>query len=292
MQRVCPHSFLHSHALVMQRGDKLSRDTLIRQLDQAGYRHVEQVMVHGEYATRGALLDLFPMGSEAPYRLDFLDDEIDSLRSFDADTQRTLNEVDGINLLPAHEFPTDKASIERFRTQWREQFDVLRESEHIYQQVSRGTLPAGIEYWQPLFFDEPLPSLLSYFPKQTLLVNTGDLAASSERFWQDTANRYENRRVDPMRPLLEPTALWLAPDNLYGELKRWPRIQLLSQALPKKAANTNLGYEVLPALHQPDNQQNPRTVAQIIRRARWRARGFLGRKSGTSRAATGDASTY
>ncbi|WP_241645211.1 transcription-repair coupling factor [Rosenbergiella metrosideri] len=257
MQRVCPHSFLHSHALVMQRGDKLSRDTLIRQLDQAGYRHVEQVMVHGEYATRGALLDLFPMGSEAPYRLDFLDDEIDSLRSFDADTQRTLNEVDAISLLPAHEFPTDKTSIERFRTQWREQFDVLRESEHLYQQVSRGTLPAGIEYWQPLFFDEPLPPLFSYFPKQTLLVNTGDLAGSSERFWQDTGNRYENRRVDPMRPLVEPAALWLAPDVLFAELKRWPRIQLLSQALPKKAANTNLGYTDLPALHQPDNQQNP-----------------------------------
>ncbi|PIJ44938.1 transcription-repair coupling factor [Tatumella sp. OPLPL6] len=257
MQRVCPHSFLHSHALVMQRGDKLSRDTLIRQLDQAGYRHVEQVMVHGEYASRGALLDLFPMGSEAPYRLDFLDDEIDSLRSFDADTQRTLNEVEAISLLPAHEFPTDKASIERFRTQWREQFDVLRESEHLYQQVSRGTLPAGIEYWQPLFFDEPLPPLFSYFPKQTLLVNTGDLAGSSERFWQDTGNRYENRRVDPMRPLVEPAALWLAPDVLFAELKRWPRIQLLSQALPKKAANTNLGYAVLPALHQPDNQQNP-----------------------------------
>lgn len=257
MQRVCPHSFLHSHALVMQRGDKLSRETLIRQLEQAGYRHVDQVMVHGEYATRGALLDLFPMGSEAPYRLDFLDDEIDSLRSFDADTQRTLNEVDAISLLPAHEFPTDKASIERFRTQWREQFDVLRESEHLYQQVSRGTLPAGIEYWQPLFFDEALPPLFSYFPKQTLLVNTGDLAGCSERFWQDTAHRYENRRVDPMRPLVEPTALWLAPDALHAELKRWPRIQLLSEALPKKAANTNLGYEVLPALHQPDNQQNP-----------------------------------
>ena len=207
MQRVCPHSFLHSHALVMKRGDKLSRDTLIRQLDQAGYRHVEQVMVHGEYATRGALLDMFPMGSDAPYRLDFLDDEIDTLRSFDADTQRTLHEVEAISLLPAHEFPTDKASIERFRTQWREKFDVLREAEHVYQQVSRGTLPAGIEYWQPLFFDEPLSPLFSYFPAQTLLVNTGDLSASSERFWQDTASRYENRRVDPMRPLLAPNEL-------------------------------------------------------------------------------------
>lgn len=119
MQRVCPHSFLQGHALVMKRGQKLSRDRLREQLDQAGYRHVDQVMEHGEFAIRGALLDLFPMGSDQPYRIDFFDDEIDSLRLFDTDTQRTQDEVDAINLLPAHEFPTDKASIELFRTQWR-----------------------------------------------------------------------------------------------------------------------------------------------------------------------------
>lgn len=101
-------------------------------------------MEHGEYATRGALLDLFPMGSELPYRLDFFDDEIDSLRVFDVDSQRTLEEVEAINLLPAHEFPTDKAAIELFRSQWRDTFEVKRDPEHIYQQVSKGTLPAGI----------------------------------------------------------------------------------------------------------------------------------------------------
>lgn len=120
-------------------------------------------MEHGEFATRGALLDLFPMGGELPYRLDFFDDEIDSLRLFDTDTQRTLEEVDAINLLPAHEFPTDKTAIELFRSQWRDTFEVKRDAEHIYQQVSKGTLPAGIEYWQPLFFSEPLPPLFSYF---------------------------------------------------------------------------------------------------------------------------------
>lgn len=134
-----------------EKGQRLSRDALREQLDSAGYRHVDQVMEHGEYATRGALLDLFPMGSELPYRLDFFDDEIDSLRLFDTDTQRTLEEVDAINLLPAHEFPTDKTAIELFRSQWRDTFEVKRDAEHIYQQVSKGTLPAGIEYWQPLF---------------------------------------------------------------------------------------------------------------------------------------------
>lgn len=257
MQRVCPHSFLHGHALVMQKGQRLSRDALRAQLDNAGYRHVDQVMAHGEYATRGALLDLYPMGSEQPYRIDFFDDEIDSLRLFDADTQRTLEEVEAINLLPAHEFPTDKAAIELFRSQWRDNFEVKRDAEHIYQQVSKGTLPTGIEYWQPLFFSEPLPALFSYFPANTLIVNTGDLETSAERFQNDTQARYENRGVDPMRPLLPPSRLWLRTDELFGELKAWPRIQLKTDKLANKAANTNLGYQTLPDLAVQAQQKAP-----------------------------------
>ena len=248
MQRVCPHSFLHGHALVMKQGQKLSRDRLREQLEQAGYRHVDQVMEHGEYATRGALLDLFPMGSDQPYRIDFFDDEIDSLRLFDVDSQRTLEAVEAINLLPAHEFPSDRAAIELFRSRWRETFDVRREAEHIYQQVSKGTLPAGIEYWQPLFFEQPLPTLFSYLPKNALILNCGDLEGSANRFWQDVNARYENRRVDPMRPLLEPETLWLRPDGLFAELKAWPRMRMSNELLPEKAANTNLGYEPLPEL--------------------------------------------
>lgn len=214
-------------------------------------------MEHGEYATRGALLDLFPMGSELPYRLDFFDDEIDSLRLFDTDTQRTLEEVDAINLLPAHEFPTDKTAIELFRSQWRDTFEVKRDAEHIYQQVSKGTLPAGIEYWQPLFFSEPLPPLFSYFPANTLLVNTGDIETSAERFQADTLSRFENRGVDPMRPLLPPESLWLRVDELFSELKRWPRVQLKTESLANKAANTNLGFQKLPDI-AVQAQQNHR----------------------------------
>ncbi|MBE5212304.1 transcription-repair coupling factor [Pectobacterium quasiaquaticum] len=257
MQRVCPHSFLHGHALVLKKGQRLSRDKLRSQLEQAGYRSVDQVMEHGEYATRGALLDLFPMGSEEPYRIDFFDDEIDSLRLFDVDTQRTLNEVQYINLLPAHEFPTDKTAIELFRSQWREQFEVRRDAEHIYQQVSKGVWPAGIEYWQPLFFSEPLPSLFSYFPNNTLLVNTGNLEQSAERFWQDIQQRFESRRVDPMRPLLPSDSLWLRVDSLFAELKEWPRVQLRTDTLPEKAANVNLAYLPLPDLAIQHQQKSP-----------------------------------
>ncbi|MEQ9903944.1 transcription-repair coupling factor [Pectobacterium aroidearum] len=257
MQRVCPHSFLHGHALVLKKGQRLSRDKLRSQLEQAGYRSVDQVMEHGEYATRGALLDLFPMGSEEPYRIDFFDDEIDSLRLFDVDTQRTLNEVPHINLLPAHEFPTDKTAIELFRSQWREQFEVRRDAEHIYQQVSKGVWPAGIEYWQPLFFSEPLPSLFSYFPNNTLIVNTGNIEQSAERFWQDIQQRFESRRVDPMRPLLPSDSLWLRVEGLFTELKAWPRVQLRTDTLPEKAANVNLAYLPLPEMAIQHQQKSP-----------------------------------
>lgn len=257
MQRVCPHEFLHGHALVMIKGQHLSRDKLRAQLEQAGYRSVDQVMEHGEFATRGALLDLYPMGSEEPYRIDFFDDDIDSLRVFDVDTQRTLSEVEQINLLPAHEFPIDKTAIELFRSQWREQFEVRRDAEHIYQQVSKGIWPAGIEYWQPLFFSQPLPSLFSYLPENTLLINTGDLENSAERFWLDVNQRFESRRIDPMRPLLAPETLWLRVDSLFNELKEWPRVQFKTDKLPTKTANTNLDYQALPDLAVQAQQKAP-----------------------------------
>ncbi|WP_145583520.1 transcription-repair coupling factor [Yersinia thracica] len=257
MQRVCPHAFLHGHALVMKKGQHLSRDKLRAQLEQAGYRSVDQVMEHGEFATRGALLDLYPMGSEEPYRIDFFDDDIDSLRVFDVDSQRTLSEVEHINLLPAHEFPIDKIAIELFRSQWREQFEVRRDAEYIYQQVSKGIWPAGIEYWQPLFFSQPLPTLFSYLPENTLLINTGDLENSAERFWLDVNQRYESRRIDPMRPLLAPETLWLRVDSLFSELKEWPRVQFKTAELPAKTANTNLLYQALPDLAVQAQQKAP-----------------------------------
>ncbi len=247
MQRVCPHEYLNGHALVMHKGQRLSRDKLRAELEQAGYRSVEQVLEHGEFATRGALLDLFPMGSEHPYRIDFFDDEIDSLRIFDVDSQRTLTEVKQINLLPAHEFPTDKETIELFRSQWRERFEVRRDSEHIYQQVSKGTLPAGIEYWQPLFFSQPLPALFDYLPDNTLILSQ-EINNAAERFWQDIQQRFESRKIDPMRPLLPPEELWLPADKLFTALKNWPRIQLKAEELSKKTSHVNLDYQLLPDL--------------------------------------------
>ncbi|WP_063656668.1 transcription-repair coupling factor [Candidatus Arsenophonus triatominarum] len=256
MQKVCPADFLISNALVMHKGDKLSRENLRNNLDKVGYRHVEQVLEHGEYATRGALLDLFPMGSDNPYRIDFFDDEIDSLRTFDVDSQLTISEVEQINLLPAHEFPTDDKAIELFRSQWREHFDVRRDPEHIYQQISKKIMPAGIEYWQPLFFNQPLSSLFDYFPANTLLI-TQDLAAAASRFWADTCQRYESRNVDPMRPLLPPVTLWLNSEQLNHALKTWPRIKISVEQVGQKAGNTNLPYLALPDLSISQQNKAP-----------------------------------
>jgi len=257
MQRVCPYQFLQAHALVMKTGQQLSRDKLRAQLEQAGYRSVDQVIEHGEFASRGALLDLYPMGSNEPYRIDFFDDKIDSLRLFDVDTQRTLAEVKQINLLPAHEFPIDQSAIELFRSQWREHFEIRREAEHLYQQVSKGIWPAGIEYWQPLFFSQPLPTLFSYFPNNTLLLTIGDLESATIEFWRNLNQRYESRRVDPMRPLVAPDKLWINSDTLFSQLKAWPRIQLKQDKLATKSTNTNLSYQALPELAVKTGQKKP-----------------------------------
>ncbi|CAD6508703.1 transcription-repair coupling factor [Candidatus Profftia tarda] len=256
MQRVCPHEFLHRHSLIMQKGQKLSGDRLRIKLQKAGYRSVDQVVEHGEFATRGSLLDLYPMGSDNPYRINFLNGKIDSLRIFDIDSQRTLNEVEYFSLLPAHEFPITETAIELFRSQWRENLEVRRDPEHIYQQVSKGIWPAGIEYWQPLFFRNSLPPLFSYFPSSTLLINTADLKSAADRFWLDLNQRYKNRCVDPMRPLLRPNKLWLCVDELFFLIKKWPCIQLKSEKLKQKNYHINLKYHSLPELKVQKQNKN------------------------------------
>ncbi|MGP1959747.1 MAG: transcription-repair coupling factor [Arsenophonus sp. NC-TX2-MAG3] len=256
MQKVCPADFLISNALVIHKGNKLSPEKLRNNLDKAGYRYVEQVLEHGEYTIRGSLLDLFPMGSNDPYRIDFFDNEIDSLRTFNVDSQLTISEIEQINLLPAHEFPIDDKAIELFRRQWRKYFDIRRDPEHIYQQISKKIVPLGIEYWQPLFFNQPLSSLFDYFPPDTLLI-TQDLVAMANRFWTDTYQRYESRNVDPMRPLLPPDMLWLNSEQLNQTLKTWPCIKISIEPVAQKLGNTNLPYSALPDLSISQKNKAP-----------------------------------
>lgn len=248
LQKVCPPSYLANNVLLIKKGDRFSIQSLRLRLENAGYRAVEQVLEYGEYAVRGALLDLYPMGAESPFRLDFFDDEIDSIRTFDVDSQRTIAEINEINLLPAHEFPTDSNGIEHFRSKFREQFgEIRREPEHIYQQVSKGILNAGIEYWQPLFFDE-MASLFDYLAENTLFITFDGIAEKAEQFHKDTAQRYESRRVDPMRPLLPPDKLWFSVDEVNRGLKAYPRLTLSAEKVRKSVAKQNANVEKLPEL--------------------------------------------
>nr|WP_086940373.1 transcription-repair coupling factor [Thaumasiovibrio occultus] len=258
LQRLTPRSFIHQHALMVNAGDRMSLDKLRLQLENAGYRHVDQVMEHGEYASRGSLLDLFPMGSHHPFRIDFFDDEVDTIRQFDPDNQRSTGEIEQIALLPAHEFPTDPLAIEQFRIRWRERFEARREDESIYQQVSRKQWPPGIEYWQPLFFEQT-ETLFDYLPSNTLILKVEDIGDAAQQFLDETAYRFDQRRVDPLRPLLEPHELWLRHDELFAALKSYPQLQLTAAS----ADESSNGHSNLPIAALPDLMANPQQKEQF-----------------------------
>lgn len=238
---------LQQQTLLLHKGQRLAIDTLRMQLVQAGYRAVDQVMEHGEFSVRGSLLDLYPMGSALPYRVDFFDDEIDGLRTFDPDNQRTLDQVQQIELLPAHEFPQDKAAIERFRTRYRERFPVRNEKESLYQLVSQGLMPAGIEYYLPLFV-ESTATLFDYLPKASVLLQLGDLEAACQRFWQDLEQRHTDRAIDILRPLLAPAELYLPIEQFFAHSKHFSRIRLSRASLPAKSNVLNATAAELPDL--------------------------------------------
>ncbi|HHI76235.1 MAG TPA: transcription-repair coupling factor, partial [Gammaproteobacteria bacterium] len=223
MQRLLPRDFLEAHSLRLAVGQRLDFDAFRRRLEQAGYEAVSQVMSHGEFAVRGSLIDLFPMGSELPLRIDLFDDEIDSIRTFDVDSQRTLEKIERFAMLPAREFPVDEAAINRFRRAWRETFPGDPQRSLIYREVSEGHLPGGIEYYLPLFFDRTA-TLFDYLPQGTLVVHDEALPDEAEGFRAQVAERWEQRRHDIERPLLPPEALWLTPDELEGQLQTHPRI--------------------------------------------------------------------
>ncbi|MDW6092648.1 transcription-repair coupling factor [Vibrio rhizosphaerae] len=256
LQKQSPRDFLLQHTLIVKQRDRFSLVKLREQLENAGYRHVDQVFGPGEYASRGAILDLFPMGSHLPYRFDFFDDEIDTIRTFDPENQRSIEEIQEVRLLPAHEFPTTATAIEAFRNRWRQRFEASREPESVYMQVSKGIWPAGIEYWQPLFFDHT-ETLFDYLPEETQLIVVGDIEPSIDRFLNDVGERYEQRRVDPLRPLLEPTELWLQKDELFALLKPFAQFQVRHEPVTEKAGRLNLQVSPLPEIKVQHQHKEP-----------------------------------
>jgi transcription-repair coupling factor (superfamily II helicase) len=225
LYRLAPQSFLAAHTFFLSQGQRLDVDALRAQLALAGYTHVTQVVSPGEFSVRGGLIDLFPMGAALPYRLDLFGDEIESIRTFDTDTQRTLYPMRDVRMLPAREFPLDDAGRTRFRGRFREVFEGDPSKSTLYKDISNGIVPGGIEYYLPLFFDDTA-TLVDYLPPDAAVVLHGDVDASIERFWQDTESRYRLMRGDKARPLLPPSQLFLAHDEFRGAIKPRARIEM------------------------------------------------------------------
>jgi transcription-repair coupling factor (superfamily II helicase) len=247
LYRLAPPSFLAGYTFHFQVKQKLEEAKLKAQLTLAGYSHVTQVVSPGEYAVRGGLIDLFPMGSPVPYRVDLFDDEIDSIRTFDPDSQRSLYPVPEVRLLPGREFPMDDDARARFRSRWREVLEGDPTRSRIYKDIGSGVATAGIEYYLPLFFDETA-TVFDYAGESATLVLHGELEGAFQRFWQDTRERYRLVQGDPERPALPPDTLFLTPEQFYGAANRHAQLALrsasASEAAPPSAGD---GLRVDPA---------------------------------------------
>ena len=227
LHRLPPPAFLAAHSFSFQQKQALDETALRAQFGLAGYQAVTNVISPGEFSIRGGLIDLFPMGSALPFRLDLFDREIESIKTFDVDTQRTLFPVPEVRLLPAREFPTDDRSRTLFRQRFREVFEGDPAKTGIYRDVSQGTLPAGIEYYLPLFFEEGEPGcIMDYLQADPLILFTSDLSPTIQHFWQEVRSRYTLHRGDKARPLMAPEELFLSEESFFAECRQMPRLML------------------------------------------------------------------
>ena len=244
MQRLAPRSHVAGSGLDLERGQVLAIEQEQQRLQSVGYQHVSQVSEPGDFAVRGGLIDIYPMGAPLPFRVELLDEEIDSIRSFDPETQRSIEPMDRIRLLPGREYPTTDAAARKFRSRLRERFPIDVRRCPLYQDMREGVTPSGIEYYLPLFF-EHTETLFDYLHEDALLVIDEGAMPSAEQFWQHTGERYEQRAHDVERPILPPGELYLAPDELRRELNLRKCIEIVQ---PDQRHSVALGTSPVPEL--------------------------------------------
>ncbi|MDX1527992.1 MAG: transcription-repair coupling factor, partial [Gammaproteobacteria bacterium] len=225
MVRMPPAPYVSGHSLELAVGQRLDLDAFRGRLESAGYRCVSQVMEHGEFAVRGAIVDLFPMGGSDPLRVDLFDEDIESIRTFDPESQRSAQAVERVRLLPAREFPMTEDAVRRFRQAWRERFEGDPNDCPIYRDVSGGLRPAGIEYYLPLFFEQT-STLFDYLPPDTLVIEYEDVYEAAQAFDADVRGRYSERAHDRERPLLPPSEMFVDSSQTYAALKPFMRVRL------------------------------------------------------------------
>ena len=247
LYRLAPPSFLAGYTFHFKTKQKLEESKLKAQLTLAGYSHVTQVVSPGEYAVRGGLIDLFPMGSLVPFRVDLFDDEIDSIRTFDPDTQRSLYPVPEVRLLPGREFPMDDDARARFRSRWRELLEGDPTRSRIYKDMGNGVATAGIEYYLPLFFEETA-TVFDYLGGEATVVLHGDMEPAFQHFWQDTAERFRLVRGDPERPALPPESLFLNAEQFYQRAKPHAQLAIRSAQAEPVETPSFAEFEPLPLM--------------------------------------------
>ncbi len=225
LYRLAPPAWLAAYTFFIKQGERLDLEGLRAQMALAGYAHVTQVVSPGEFSVRGGLIDLYPMGAALPFRIDLFDDEVETIKTFDPDTQRTVYPVPEIRLLPAREFPLDEAARTRFRGRFRERFEGDPSRVALYKDVSHGIAPAGIEYYLPLFFDETA-TLFDYLPAGAAVVLHHDVPAAIDEFWRDTRSRHDLLKGDRTRPVMPPETLFLSQEAFFTALKSHPRVDL------------------------------------------------------------------
>ena len=252
--RLCPPQYLAAYTFFLRQGEKLDAEALKRQLALAGYTATTQVVAPGEFCFRGGIIDLFPMGSPVPYRIDLDDDVVDALRTFDVDSQRTLYPVKEVRLLPAREFPMDEAGRAKFRGRWREEFEGDPSKRRLYKDVSNGVPAPGVEYYLPLFFDA-LATIFDYLPEAATLVFHHDVAGATQAFWRDAQTRHRMMSGDPDRPLLPPAALFLSGEEFYTRAKDFRRVDLAASG--DAEAESLFPTAALPALAVDRRAQDP-----------------------------------
>jgi transcription-repair coupling factor (superfamily II helicase) len=251
LQRVAPVRYVIGNTFDVRVGQTLDLDAEKRRLESAGYRHVPQVFDPGDFAVRGGLLDVYPMGAHEPYRVELFDDQIDSIRAFDPESQRSLDKVDAVQLLPGREVPLDEEARKRALDALRDRFDIDTRRSALFQDLKAGLAPAGIEYYLPLFFDTTrtegaTATLFDYLGDRMLPVVCDGALACADAFWTQTAERYEQRRHDIERPLLPPNELYLSPDGLRERLNARPRIDVLGREEAKGEQAHALGDQPAP----------------------------------------------
>jgi len=267
LQRLAPREYVDSHSLVLAVGDRLDLDAIRRRLEQAGYQCVSQVIAHGEFAVRGSLLDLFPAGSDLPYRIDLFDEEVESIRTFDPDSQRSRDQVSQIRLLPAREFPLSEEGIAAFRQRYRGTFEGDPKQSLIYREISAGSVPGGLEYYLPLFFDRTA-TLFDYLPAATLVIEDVQCREAAERFFVDVTARYEQRRHDTERPLLPPDRLYLTADELAARINRMSGVMHQATEIAERRKGfggvVNFATRALPTLAIQAQAAQPASALQAF----------------------------